>query len=63
MMFVFSLFSNQGDSGMPLVSDCDNAVYGINTSGGGLNCSKVPGIFTNVYKYLNWIEVVMDKYC
>lgn len=54
--------SCQGDSGGPLVcqvvddnySDAQYYVAGITSWGHG--CGKKPGIYTNVAKYINWIE-------
>ncbi|KAM8927850.1 trypsin-like [Pelodytes ibericus] len=47
--------SCQGDSGGPLV--CNSKLHGL-TSWGNIPCGQAnkPGIYTKVYKYLDWIQ-------
>lgn len=54
-------FSKQGDSGGPLI--CDGKLQGI-VSEGGFPCAEPaqPGIYTNVCKFLDWIQAVIGEH-
>lgn len=54
----------QGDSGGPLQVFhheylCMYSIVGITSFSFGLSCGKVPGVYTRVYPYLNWIESIV----
>ncbi|KAH8324035.1 hypothetical protein KR074_008614 [Drosophila pseudoananassae] len=46
--------SCEGDSGGPLI--CDGRVYGIVSFGSGCGEPHFPGIYTDVYMFLKWID-------
>ena len=49
-----------GDSGGPAVYN--NELVGIISSGIGCAREEFPGIYTNLYKYINWINKIIYYY-
>lgn len=55
--------SEQGDSGGPLACARDHVsfLYGIVSWGEGCGRSGKPGVYTNVGKYISWINSVIKR--
>lgn len=53
----------QGDSGGPLACATDDVsfLYGIVSWGEGCGRSGKPGVYTNVVKYIDWINSVIKR--
>lgn len=51
--------SRSGDSGGPLFYN--NTLYGIIVWGSGFAQDCLPGVYINVYQYVNWIDSTLQK--
>ncbi|XP_037352934.1 hyaluronan-binding protein 2 [Talpa occidentalis] len=51
----------QGDSGGPLTCEKNGTYYVYGLVSWGLECGKVPGVYTQVTKFLNWIETTIQR--
>lgn len=57
----YELFYHQGDGGGPLVCEKDGQWYQVGIVSFGIGCGRqnVPGVYTNVGMYRDWIEDVI----
>ncbi|XP_053439741.1 hyaluronan-binding protein 2 isoform X1 [Nycticebus coucang] len=51
----------QGDSGGPLTCEKDGTYYVYGIVSWGLECGKKPGVYTQVTKFLNWIQATIQR--
>ena len=58
MMLFFFIFFSQGDGGGPLVCEKDGQWYQVGIVSFGIGCGRrnVPGVYTKVEDYEEWIE-------
>ncbi|XP_006831433.1 PREDICTED: hyaluronan-binding protein 2 [Chrysochloris asiatica] len=51
----------QGDSGGPLTCEKDGTYYIYGIVSWGLECGKKPGVYTQVTKFLSWIQTTIQR--